>query len=151
MPAFRLSIPAAHLTRRLKERLRGDPPNTSQRVVWHRDAESVLVYADSLNARMLDGWLLCNLNLETTQTGVQTLQFVYFLGKDGEGAGIQASCTINAPTTDRKSTRLNSSHSQISYAVFCLKKKINEVLYETIGDATTTLGMVTTSLPATNF
>src|SRR2546430_11294149 len=27
---------------------------------------------------------------------------------------------------DRKSTRLNSSHSQISYAVFCLKKKKNE-------------------------
>src|SRR2546430_6995812 len=26
-------------------------------------------------------------------------------------------------STDRKSTRLNSSHSQISYAVFCLKKK----------------------------
>src|SRR2546430_12069396 len=28
---------------------------------------------------------------------------------------------------DRKSTRLNSSHSQISYAVFCLKKKNNIV------------------------
>src|SRR2546430_3659065 len=28
-----------------------------------------------------------------------------------------------APRPDRKSTRLNSSHSQISYAVFCLKKK----------------------------
>src|SRR5256886_6281253 len=28
-----------------------------------------------------------------------------------------------ANNTDRKSTRLNSSHSQISYAVFCLKKK----------------------------
>src|SRR2546430_3749364 len=27
------------------------------------------------------------------------------------------------PFQDRKSTRLNSSHSQISYAVFCLKKK----------------------------
>src|SRR2546430_7831309 len=27
------------------------------------------------------------------------------------------------PPQDRKSTRLNSSHSQISYAVFCLKKK----------------------------
>src|SRR2546430_8480888 len=27
------------------------------------------------------------------------------------------------PREDRKSTRLNSSHSQISYAVFCLKKK----------------------------
>src|SRR2546427_5308134 len=29
------------------------------------------------------------------------------------------------PMSDRKSTRLNSSHSQISYAVFCLKKKNN--------------------------
>src|SRR5256886_4177392 len=28
-----------------------------------------------------------------------------------------------SPSSDRKSTRLNSSHSQISYAVFCLKKK----------------------------
>src|SRR5206468_6915080 len=28
-------------------------------------------------------------------------------------------------STDRKSTRLNSSHDQISYAVFCLKKKTN--------------------------
>src|SRR5688572_32186742 len=28
-----------------------------------------------------------------------------------------------SPCLDRKSTRLNSSHSQISYAVFCLKKK----------------------------
>src|SRR2546427_6663678 len=31
---------------------------------------------------------------------------------------------------DRKSTRLNSSHSQISYAVFCLKKKKKTVKYE---------------------
>src|SRR5688572_32738266 len=33
--------------------------------------------------------------------------------------------TLRRPeaATDRKSTRLNSSHSQISYAVFCLKKK----------------------------
>src|SRR5688572_32732926 len=30
---------------------------------------------------------------------------------------------------DRKSTRLNSSHSQISYAVFCLKKKKKKHLY----------------------
>src|SRR2546430_9501609 len=30
------------------------------------------------------------------------------------------------PGGDRKSTRLNSSHSQISYAVFCLKKKKRE-------------------------
>src|SRR5205085_10934718 len=31
---------------------------------------------------------------------------------------------------DRKSTRLNSSHSQISYAVFCLKKKKKKKKYE---------------------
>src|SRR2546430_13104048 len=32
---------------------------------------------------------------------------------------------VSAELRDRKSTRLNSSHSQISYAVFCLKKKKN--------------------------
>src|SRR2546430_11315059 len=31
--------------------------------------------------------------------------------------------TARGSLADRKSTRLNSSHSQISYAVFCLKKK----------------------------
>src|SRR2546427_7396495 len=40
---------------------------------------------------------------------------------------------------DRKSTRLNSSHSQISYAVFCLKKKKTSV-YDAIllGESTRT-------------
>src|SRR5438270_5716592 len=33
---------------------------------------------------------------------------------------------LAALAEDRKSTRLNSSHSQISYAVFCLKKKKNK-------------------------
>src|SRR3712207_8445566 len=32
------------------------------------------------------------------------------------------------PMADRKSTRLNSSHANISYAVFCLKKKQNHTL-----------------------
>src|SRR2546427_3691858 len=35
--------------------------------------------------------------------------------------------TVSQATGDRKSTRLNSSHSQISYAVFCLKKKKNSL------------------------
>src|SRR5258708_23804335 len=39
---------------------------------------------------------------------------------------VRAAC--GAPgSTDRKSTRLNSSHQIISYAVFCLKKKKNEI------------------------
>src|SRR2546427_1761413 len=37
---------------------------------------------------------------------------------------------------DRKSTRLNSSHSQISYAVFCLKKKKNYTRFRGTGVAT---------------
>src|SRR5689334_24547260 len=37
--------------------------------------------------------------------------------------GCRPSRPCGSPTTDRKSTRLNSSHSSISYAVFCLKKK----------------------------
>src|SRR2546430_9891683 len=38
-------------------------------------------------------------------------------------------CRLNCDlfVRDRKSTRLNSSHSQISYAVFCLKKKKAEL------------------------
>src|SRR3712207_7492226 len=34
-----------------------------------------------------------------------------------------------APMRDRKSTRLNSSHANISYAVFCLKKNTHPSLY----------------------
>src|SRR2546427_8731332 len=36
---------------------------------------------------------------------------------------VTSSREVDAMDLDRKSTRLNSSHSQISYAVFCLKKK----------------------------
>src|SRR5688572_33504760 len=38
-------------------------------------------------------------------------------------AGTAESLSLGISARDRKSTRLNSSHSQISYAVFCLKKK----------------------------
>src|SRR2546430_13393273 len=46
---------------------------------------------------------------------------------DRSGHALLVRRTIDRPADgrDRKSTRLNSSHSQISYAVFCLKKKIN--------------------------
>src|SRR5688572_31535452 len=43
-------------------------------------------------------------------------------GRDGDG-GHESIAWPPSPSRDRKSTRLNSSHSQISYAVFCLKKK----------------------------
>src|SRR3712207_8654994 len=42
---------------------------------------------------------------------------------DQDAAEILAKEAIDAVIEDRKSTRLNSSHANISYAVFCLKKK----------------------------
>src|SRR2546427_7010843 len=50
----------------------------------------------------------------------------HFLARDPEiplFPGAQAMLEGLKARGDRKSTRLNSSHSQISYAVFCLKKK----------------------------
>src|SRR2546421_9551408 len=46
-------------------------------------------------------------------------------GPCGAVAVAAAGCadSVSSRTIDRKSTRLNSSHDQISYAVFCLKKK----------------------------
>src|SRR2546430_12233851 len=41
----------------------------------------------------------------------------------GRSGGCTSSWKFRTEKRDRKSTRLNSSHSQISYAVFCLKKK----------------------------
>src|SRR3712207_8603244 len=40
------------------------------------------------------------------------------VGQDDDGV-------VGGEAADRKSTRLNSSHANISYAVFCLKKKIS--------------------------
>src|SRR5689334_24156114 len=42
---------------------------------------------------------------------------------------VEAEGGVLAPDRDRKSTRLNSSHSSISYAVFCLKKKKDYALH----------------------
>src|SRR2546426_8528658 len=50
---------------------------------------------------------------------------------DCAGAGFIDTDRVHEPLHrgDRKSTRLNSSHLVISYAVFCLKKKNNKTIY----------------------
>src|SRR2546427_5926209 len=62
-------------------------------------------------------------------------RLLQYLQVHAQKAGVDLPFSANTPyintisaengrsTPDRKSTRLNSSHSQISYAVFCLKKK----------------------------
>src|SRR5260221_5670519 len=49
---------------------------------------------------------------------------------DGQGLGALDAVALEE---DRKSTRLNSSHTVISYAVFCLKKKKKQ-MYDTYAD-----------------
>src|SRR2546422_6926855 len=50
--------------------------------------------------------------------------------RGGDRAGGARDGSILPARQDRKSTRLNSSHGYISYAVFCLKKKKEELLPE---------------------
>src|SRR2546430_11937649 len=77
---------------------------------------------------------------DTATTEIYTLSLHDALPISTGGSWAPLSSTGSAPTTsgrracrsrksakDRKSTRLNSSHSQISYAVFCLKKKNKRV------------------------
>src|SRR2546428_9542538 len=46
-------------------------------------------------------------------------KFLHGIARPRDGSATQ----MQSGAADRKSTRLNSSHDQISYAVFCLKKK----------------------------
>src|SRR3989440_6450584 len=58
--------------------------------------------------------------IEATRLGV-TLFNIHASG--GSEMMKRTAAAVAEVATDRKSTRLNSSHDQISYAVFCLKKK----------------------------
>src|SRR5207253_10851104 len=59
-------------------------------------------------------------NLRVGGDGVGTEQGL----SEGRADGVSLQGHLVARVRDRKSTRLNSSHVAISYAVFCLKKKI---------------------------
>src|SRR5690348_17448194 len=64
--------------------------------------------------------------LRVHQGAVRDLRARRAQGPGGEGQQRDRDPGIRSRQTDRKSTRLNSSHPSISYAVFCLKKKKNE-------------------------
>src|SRR5690606_39525840 len=48
------------------------------------------------------------------------------IGALSQATDLPVTTAVTCPIIDRKSTRLNSSHVKISYAVFCLKKKRQE-------------------------
>src|SRR6201985_3931263 len=65
---------------------------------------------------------------DTATTEIYTLSLhdalpIYWPGTPVSAGPASRSLTAAAASRDRKSTRLNSSHPSISYAVFCLKKK----------------------------
>src|SRR2546430_5102928 len=75
---------------------------------------------------------------DLTVTGVQTCALPIYQLPDikkirPDVAGVHSQVLQDVlKRVDRKSTRLNSSHSQISYAVFCLKKKKKKVVLNTL-------------------
>src|SRR5206468_6763775 len=64
-------------------------------------------------------WSSTNSGTNWTQATATTGATWYSVASSSDGSNMVAA----AVSGDRKSTRLNSSHDQISYAVFCLKKK----------------------------
>src|SRR5688572_8878100 len=84
-------------------------------------------------ARLI-GWRFVGRRLASGRAATSTVDCSGALGVSRGGAEAAENCSLGratrrrarllpSATPDRKSTRLNSSHSQISYAVFCLKKK----------------------------
>src|SRR2546430_12476125 len=86
--------------------------------------DALPIYADDLRGDVQDALLTLTLTLTARRTRSSRAPLL-------PPPGI-ARCRA-----DRKSTRLNSSHSQISYAVFCLKKKNRRTHY--IGNEDKTL------------
>src|SRR3712207_7468173 len=62
---------------------------------------------------------------KTVVTGVEMFRKILDEGQAGDNVGclLRGTKREEIERGDRKSTRLNSSHANISYAVFCLKKK----------------------------
>src|SRR5690606_40589494 len=69
--------------------------------------------------------------VRTTDSGTELAEKLRLQPADREPATIRGFITVIEGTSielgDRKSTRLNSSHVKISYAVFCLKKKKKQI------------------------
>src|SRR5690242_20761059 len=93
-------------------------PSTKGRVVWRwlttTDHKVIgnLYFVTSMGFFMFGGVLALGIRAELAHPGLQFLSYE----------------TYNQ--LDRKSTRLNSSHMSISYAVFCLKKKNKQKIYK---------------------
>src|SRR2546422_5928506 len=79
-----------------------------------------LIQAGGLLVAEMDDCIIGFGGIDVSAT--EQLKWLYLLPQR-QGAGIGSQLLSRLESIDRKSTRLNSSHGYISYAVFCLKKK----------------------------
>src|SRR5688572_32064644 len=82
------------------------------------------LFRSSVTATLLAGVIIGQIGITVNQP-LKATAFLMFLFAVGYAVGPQF--VRGVAREDRKSTRLNSSHSQISYAVFCLKKKKKQI------------------------
>src|SRR2546430_10817385 len=86
-----------------------------------------------INMPVMDGLKLVSLVRQNAQLKSIPIIIITTEGAEEDrerGLALGANAYISKPIqSDRKSTRLNSSHSQISYAVFCLKKKKKIIIH----------------------
>src|SRR5688572_32000926 len=104
----------SELGRRLRERDRSAAPAALNAIENRADREAAAALLAEVSPAELGGEAPAHLVGVTGPPGAGKSTLLSALVSEWRGRG-----------RDRKSTRLNSSHSQISYAVFCLKKKIN--------------------------
>src|SRR2546430_16521312 len=91
---------------------------------WRLDRSSLILFLSSLRILILPFFFFLMIRRPPRSTLFPyTTLFRSRRHPDPHGPGAGDHAHRRPMELDRKSTRLNSSHSQISYAVFCLKKK----------------------------
>src|SRR3712207_7453661 len=97
---------------------------------FFNDTATTEIYTLSLHDALPICWpVLTSVTANLTVLDIISLYLVQDLFLLIEPSSFKSSlATAVWPSSDRKSTRLNSSHANISYAVFCLKKKKKKLL-----------------------
>src|SRR3712207_7927806 len=72
--------------------------------------------------------LLTQLAVSSSKTVREAALPLLMMARDAAGPHLEQVLRDGTPSEDRKSTRLNSSHANISYAVLCLKQKTYRII-----------------------
>src|SRR3712207_7134131 len=86
---------------------------------FFNDTATTEIYTLSLH----DALPICVVAVDVAHAPLRELLVALLHLPDGPLQGVRGLLRLGDDGRDRKSTRLNSSHANISYAVFCLKKK----------------------------